>query len=201
MNIFKSIIQSIKLKLYLKIAKRNLRIIQEFEKQKEHLNVIMTTYKVENKLVELKSPTYEYYKAFTAVSLNDTLKNEIAEVDIPKDIKDIKIIKTPFEISKPGYYCIANKTEENFAIVNGEKHPLEKLAAGLPYTEIYLDRDKYENGYYKKYTVIKKYYFAENKVNLKKINLIDIPEEEKLNIKLVNDTSCIDKEGYYKVIV
>ena len=201
MNIFKLVIQSIKLKLYLKIAKRNLRIIQEFEKQKEHLNEIMTTYKVENKLVELKVPTYEYYKAFVAVLLNDTLKNEIAEVDIPKDVTDIKIVKNPFEISKPGYYCVANKIEENFAIIDGEKHPLEKIAAGLPYTEIYSERDKYENGYYKKYTAIKKYYFAENKVNLKKINLIDIPEEERINIKLVDDTSYIDKEGYYKVIV
>ena len=54
MNIFKSIIKLIKFKLYLKIAKINLQIIQSFEKQKEQLNEIMTTYKVEDKLVELK---------------------------------------------------------------------------------------------------------------------------------------------------
>lgn len=200
MNIFKSIIQSIKLKLYLKIAKRNLRIIQEFEKQKEHLNEIMTTYKVENKLVELKAPKYNYYKAYTTVSVKDALEKELSKTDIPEG-ENIKVIDNPLEILNEGYYCIVTKKEECFAFINNEKHPLEQLGAGLPYKEIFDEKDINEDGYYKKYTITKKYYHAENSIALNNIELIDIPEEEKLNIKLVEDTSCIDKEGYYKVIL
>ena len=87
MNIFKSIIKLIKFKLYLKIAKINLQIIQSFEKQKEQLNEIMTTYKVEDRLVELKPPKYNFYVAKKRISLKDTLNNEIAESDIPLDVE------------------------------------------------------------------------------------------------------------------
>lgn len=200
MNIFKLLFQSIKLNLYVRIAKRNLQIIKYFEQQKEHLDEIMTNYKIENKLVELKAPVYKYYKAFKRILLNDVLKNEIAEKDIPAG-ENVKTIRNPLEISGEGYYCIANKNEENFAIINGEKHPLKDLAAGLPYTEIYSDKDEYQDGYYKKINISKKYYKAVNVINLSELQLVDIPEEERLNIKLVKDTSCIDAEGYYKVIV
>lgn len=200
MNIFKLLFQSIKLKLYVRIAKRNLQIIKYFEQQKEHLNEIMTTYKVENKLVELKVPVYKYYKAFKRVLLNNVLKNEITENDIPEG-ENVKTVRNPFEIDGEGYYCIANKSEENFAIINGEKHPLKELAAGLPYTEIYSDRKEYQDGYYKKIAVLKKYYKAVDSINLSELQLNDIPEDERLNVKLVKDTSCINAEGYYKVIV
>ena len=201
MNIFKLLFQSIKLRLYIIIAKRNLQIIKYFERQKEYLDEIMTSYKVENELVELKTPLYEYYKAFMRVSLNDTLKTEISESDVLRSSAGVKTINNPFEISEPGYYCILDKKEDNFAIIDGKKHVLDDLCDGLPYKEITREDIVSDDGYYKKHVITKHYYLAENKINLKKIELSSIPEEELVNVKLVKDTSCIDAEGYYKVIV
>ena len=200
MNILKLWFQSIKLKIGLKIAKMNLRLIKYFEEQKEHLNEIMTAYKVEDKLVELKAPNYVYYYAVKQVLIDRVLKHEVYKKDIP-ETETIKIVKNPFEISDEGYYCIEIKKEENFAIINGEKHPLQELADGLPYTEIYEEQQNYEDGYYKKINIDRKYYYSEKSMKLCERQLVDIPEDKKTEIKLVKDTSEITEEGYYKIVV
>ena len=202
MNIFKLLFRSIRLKLYLKIAKRNLQLIKYFEEQQKSLKEIMTSYEVKDKLVELKAPKYEYYSAHKIVSLNETLKNEISKNDIPKGA-DIKTVTNPLSIqNEEGYYCLANKKIENFAIINGEKHPLQELAAGLPYNEIYEEKEKYEDGYYKKIIIEKRYFLAKKEIRLHKINDFEsLSEEIKINTKLVDDISKITEEGYYKVIV
>lgn len=202
MNIFKLLFRSIRLKLYLKIAKRNLQLIKYFEEQHESLKEIMTSYEVKDKLVELKAPKYEYYSANKIVSLNETLKNEISKNDIPEGA-DIKTVTNPLSIqNEEGYYCLVNKKIENFAIINGEKHPLQELAAGLPYNEIYEEKEKYEDGYYKKIIIEKRYFLAKKEIRLHKINDFEnLSEEIKINTKLVDDISKITEEGYYKVIV
>lgn len=201
MNIFKLIFQSIKLKLYVKIAKRNLQVIRYLDKQKDQLNEVLTNYKVENKVVESRAPAYEYYKSIKAISINDTLKHEIRECDIPKDISDIKVINNPLEIADEGYYCISNAKKEHFAIINGEKHPLQYIEDNIPYTELYEDTKNLSDGYYKKIKVDKRYYHAKNTIITKKINISDIPEDEMLNVKLVKEISDIKDLGYYKIII
>lgn len=202
MNIFKLLFRSIRLKLYLKIAKANLQLIKYFEEQHNSLKEIMTSYEVKDKLVELKTPKYEYYSARKIVSLNETLKNEVDKNDIPRDA-EIKTVNSPLSIqNEEGYYCITNKKIENFAIINGEKHPLQELAAGLPYSEIYEEKEKYEDGYYKKINIEKRYFFAEKQIHLHKINDFEsLSEEIKINTKLVDDISNITEEGYYKIIL
>jgi len=200
MNIFKSIIQSIKLKLYLRIAKRNLQIIQYFEKQKDILNEIMTTYKVENKLVELKAPNYKYYKVWKSFSMQDILDNEVKFDDIP-EYETIHEIPTLVNVTEEGYYCIVSQSIEYYGKFNNAKFPLEKLAAGLPYKQLIDSDDDTEDGYYEKITTTKKYYHATKKFLNIEIDFNVLSNEEKEKIKLIKDLSVVEEPGYYKIIV
>lgn len=197
MNIFKSIIKLIKFKLYLKIAKINLQIIQSFEKQKEQLNEIMTTYKVEDKLVELKPPKYNFYVAKKKISLKDTLNNEISESDIPSDV-EVNRIKNSFLINNEGYYYLCNTTTEYFEVKNGIIH-VTSFDENNEYKEIHSNNIPSADGFYKKIIKTGKYYYAKYKIC---INNIPVPTADELpQFKLVNDISLIEDEGYYKVIV
>ena len=180
MNIFKLILQSIRLKLYVCIAKSTLKLIQYFDKHKKQLLEIMTMYNVEDKLVELKTPIYEYYYAYKNIS--------IGEIYNPSYIKD------------EGYYCIINKKREYFGILNSEKHPFENPSENEVFIELFDDNTPTQDGYYQRTITTYHYYYAKNKIFTTKIELADIVEDERMNIKLINDISNISETGYYKII-
>lgn len=200
MNIFKSLIQSIKLKLYLKIAKRNLQIIQYFEQQKEQLNEIMTTYKVEDKLVEFKIPEYKYYKVWKGLSYDEVLKSEISLDDIPKN-ETITEITNPIKIEQEGYYCLITKKSEYYGRFDKVKFPLEQLAAGLPYKQIIDTDDDLQDGYYEKITTDKKYYHAVECFSNIEIDFNKLSDEDKEKVKLIKDLSLVEEPGYYKIVI
>ena len=200
MNIFKSLIQSIKLKLYLKIAKRNLQLIQYFEKQKDKLNEIMTTYSVEDKLVEFKVPEYKYYKVWKSLSYDDIMKNEVKLEDIPEN-ETVTEITNPIKIEKEGYYCIITKETEYYGRFDKVKFPLEQLAAGLPYKQIIDTDDDMQDGYYEKITTNKRYYHAMECFSNIEIDFNKLLDEDKEKVKLIKDLSLVEKPGYYKVVV
>lgn len=199
MNIFKLILQSIRLKLYVCIAKSTLKLIQYFDKHKKQLLEIMTMYNVEDKLVELKTPIYEYYYAYKNISIGETLKNEILEKDIPTGV-NIKTIYNPSYIKDEGYYCIINKKREYFGILNSEKHPFENPSENEVFIELFDDNTPTQDGYYQRTITTYHYYYAKNKIFTTKIELADIVEDERMNIKLINDISNISETGYYKII-
>ena len=93
-------------------------------------------YNVEDKLVELKTPIYEYYYAYKNISIGETLKNEILEKDIPTGV-NIKTIYNPSYIKDEGYYCIINKKREYFGILNSEKHPFENPSENEVFIELF----------------------------------------------------------------
>lgn len=199
MKTFKLLIESLKLKLYIYIAKQNIKLIKYFSEQKKELDKIMTNYNVESNLVELKTPNYKYYKVWKNISMEDVLNNEMQEKDIPENI-EIKQIINPLEINSEGYYCLSYSKIEYYGKFDGKTYMFTEKDI-YPYKEIKEgDDDSYE-GYYKKTKTIKKYYHAISRFHHKEFKFDEIPAEEIENIRLIDDISIANENGYYKVIV